>query len=283
MKIFRTARELREGLSQLRLSGETIGFVPTMGSFHEGHLSLLRAAKAGNDVAVASIFVNPAQFCPGEDFESYPRAFEKDAELANREGVDYLFAPAGGEMYSGGFKTYVEVEELGRRLCGRTRPGHFRGVATIVAKLLNLVLPDSLYLGQKDFQQAVILRRMVKDLDFAAEVRVIPTVREEDGLALSSRNRYLTPAERREARLLFEALSRAKKAAESGESDCAVLTKIVLENLARGGSIKPEYAEVVSLELDPLLRLEGPAVVAAAARLGKARLIDNVLVNCQEL
>lgn len=283
MRILKTGDELRAALWPVRVSEEKIGFVPTMGCFHGGHLRLLREAKQENDISVASIFVNPAQFCPGEDYESYPRTPGMDGELAEEEGVDYLFLPSPGEMYPAGYRTYVEVEELGLRLCGRIRPGHFRGVATVVAKLLNIVLPDVLYLGRKDFQQAVIVRRMVRDLDFKTDVCIIPTFREGDGLAMSSRNSYLTPAERKQAPLLFKALSDAKKAAEGGERNGAALTKMVIESLSSAGGMEPEYAEVVSPELEPLLRVEGPAVLSAAARLGKTRLIDNVLINCEEL
>jgi pantoate--beta-alanine ligase len=284
MKNVRMIDELREAVRASRASEERIGLVPTMGFFHEGHLSLMRRAVEENDIVVVSVFVNPRQFGPGEDFERYPRDPERDEALAKREGVHYLFSPPEEEMYPGGYMTAVEVKGLSGKLCGKTRPGHFSGVATVVAKLLNVCSPDSLYLGQKDAQQAVILKRMVNDLNMDVHVEIMPTVREEDGLAMSSRNRYLSPDERAQAPAFYRALLEAKQLAEEkGGSVLPVLEKFK-NRLASAGGMELEYVELVSCDkLEPLDRIEGPAVLAGAVRLGKARLIDNVLINCERL
>jgi pantoate--beta-alanine ligase len=246
MKIVRTIAALR---AQPREG--TVGLVPTMGAFHEGHLALFRAAREENDIVVASLFVNPAQFGAGEDLESYPRDAARDAKLAEEAGVDILFAPATEELYPPGFQTWVEVEALGSRLEGEHRPGHFRGVATICLKLFNIVRPDRAYFGQKDAQQVALIKRMVRDLDHEVEIRVVPTVRDADGLALSSRNAYLSPAERERALALPRALA----------------TKDAAQARARLNGLDVDYVEVADFE---------PRVLAAAVRVGKTRLIDNV-------
>jgi pantoate--beta-alanine ligase len=253
MKTLRTIREIREALAPLR-SGSAIGLVPTMGAFHEGHLSLFRAAAEETDVVVASLFVNPAQFGPSEDFRSYPRNAERDAALAGENGVDYLFTPSAEALYPPGFQTWVEVEQLSRELEGRFRPGHFRGVATVCLKLFNIVRPDRAYFGQKDAQQVAVLRRMVRDLDLELEIRVLPTVRDEDGLALSSRNAYLSPDERQAALALPRAL-----ATRDPEQARALLD-----------GLDVDYVEVADFD---------PPVLAAAVRVGSTRLIDNVLLE----
>jgi pantoate--beta-alanine ligase len=255
--------------------------VPTMGALHEGHLSLLRAARSACDVVVMSLFVNPAQFAPGEDLERYPRDAERDAELAEAESVDVLYAPPVAEVYPAGFSTQVEVEGLTEVLCGdpaRRGPGHFRGVTTVVAKLFNAVGPDVAYFGQKDAQQAVVIRRMVRDLDFPVRIEVLPTVREPDGLALSSRNRFLDPAARSRATALSRALRAAAEATRS-ESLQAGLAAARAELHAAG--IEPEYLEARDAEdLSPVGALNGrPVLVAVAARVAGARLIDNVLIE----
>ncbi len=284
MKIISKISELREAVRQLKISEENIGLVPTMGCFHEGHLSLMRRAGEENDVMIVSVFVNPAQFAEGEDLDGYPRDAEGDAALAKKEGADYLFTPSVEEMYPAGYRTYVEVENLGKKLCGRSRPGHFRGVATVVAKLINICMPDALYLGQKDAQQAFILRRMARDLNMDVEVRILPTVREEDGLAMSSRNRYLAPDERASAPALYRAISEAKKTAEGGEKNREKLIKQIRESLSGVPGMDIDYVEIVSAdELEPVQEVECPAVLAAAVNLGSARLIDNILINCEEL
>ena len=252
MRIVRTISELHEALAQVR--GGSIGLVPTMGAFHEGHLSLFRAARAESDAVVVSLFVNPVQFSSGEDLARYPRDEARDARLAEDAGVDILFAPKQDELYPPGFETWVDVEELGRSLEGEFRPGHFRGVATICLKLFNLVRPERAYFGQKDAQQAAVIRRMVRDLNVPVAIRVFPTVRDDDGLALSSRNAYLSPEEREQALALPRALA-TKDASRARE-------------LLRGLDV--DYVEVADFD---------PKVLAAAVRVGSTRLIDNVVLE----
>ena len=252
MNVARTIAELAGALQPLR--GSSIGLVPTMGAFHEGHLSLFRAARAESDVVVVSLFVNPTQFAPGEDFERYPREEERDLELAELAHVDFVFAPGADEIFPPGFQTWVEVEELGRGLEGDARPGHFRGVATVCLKLFNLVRPERAYFGQKDAQQAAVIRRMVSDLNVPVEIRVLPIVRDEDGLALSSRNVYLSREERERALALPRALAtRDPERAREQLRDLDV-----------------EYVEVADFD---------PKVLAAAVRVGRTRLIDNVVLE----
>ncbi len=283
MRVARTKAEVRAALAPARREGRSIGLVPTMGALHEGHLSLLRAARERCDVVVMSLFVNPTQFGPGEDFDAYPRDEERDLELASGEGVDIVYAPAAEEVYPEGFATAVEVGGgLTTVLCGapeRRGPGHFRGVTTVVAKLLNTVGPDVAFFGQKDAQQAIVVRRMVRDLDFPVEVAVCPTVREPSGLALSSRNAYLSPEERERATALSQALAAAERAAESSGST-AVALAAARRTLAAAG-IEPEYLEARDAEdLTPAERFDRrPVLVAVAARVGKARLIDNTTIE----
>ena len=256
MKVVRTIRELREERdSPSPGTVPRIGLVPTMGAFHEGHLSLFAAARKENEVVVVSLFVNPAQFGPGEDLGHYPRDEERDTQLAEEAGVDILFAPTAEELYPEGYETWVDVEELGRRLEGEFRPGHFRGVATVCLKLFNIVRPDRAYFGQKDAQQAAVVKRMVRDLNLDLEIRVLPTVRDEDGLALSTRNAYLSPEDREAALALPRALA-TKDPAQARE---------LLENL------KVDYVEVAELD--------GQRVLAAAVHAGDTRLIDNVILE----
>jgi pantoate--beta-alanine ligase len=281
VKLVRAKRELRDALSWPRRTGYSIGLVPTMGCLHEGHLSLLRAASSRCDIVVMSLFVNPAQFGPGEDLERYPRDERRDLELAAEAGVDFVYAPPVAEVYPDGFSTEVEVGGLTEVLCGeRTRrgPEHFRGVTTVVAKLLNTVQPDVAYFGQKDAQQAAVIRRMARDLDFPTKVEVLPTVREADGLAMSSRNAYLDPEERGRAAALSRALRAAEETARA-ESLAAGLDAARRELAAAG--IEPEYLEARDPEnLTPAAELNGrPVLIALAAQVGAARLIDNVLVE----
>ncbi len=284
MRIVRSKTELREALADMRREGRRIGLVPTMGSFHEGHLSLMRRAREDCDTVVVSLFVNPTQFGPGEDLASYPRNEDRDAELASREGVDLLWIPDAEQMYPQGFSTTVEVaNELTGVLEGdpaHRGPSHFRGVTTIVAKLFNSVQPDVAYFGRKDAQQALVLRRMTEDLDFPVEIEVLPTVREDDGLAMSSRNAYLSPDERGRALALSRALRAAERAAVEGETSTEALVEAARTEL-RSAGIQPEYLEARSAEdLSPIAELNGrPVLVAVAARVGKARLIDNVLID----
>lgn len=284
MRVVHTKGELREVLAEPRREGKRIGLVPTMGYFHGGHLSLMRAARQDCDVVVVSLFVNPTQFGPGEDLDAYPRDADRDAELAALEGVDLLWMPDAGEMYPEGFATTVEV---GNALTGvlegdpeHRGPSHFRGVTTVVAKLFNAVQPDIAYFGRKDAQQALVIERMTLDLDFPIEIAVLPTVREEDGLALSSRNAYLTGEQREQATAISRALRAAERAAQEGETSTDALVKAARDELRRAG-IEPEYVEARAAEdLSPVAELNGrPVLVAVAARVGRARLIDNVLIT----
>ena len=279
--VFRGKEELRSALSEARRAGRTIGLVPTMGYLHEGHLSLLRAARAGCDVVVMSLFVNPSQFAPGEDLARYPRDEERDLRLASEAGTDFVYAPPVEEVYPAGFSTHVEVEGLTEVLCGdpaRRGSDHFRGVTTVVAKLFNSVQPDVAYFGQKDAQQAAVIRRMARDLDFPVRVEVLPTVREPDGLAMSSRNAYLGPEDRERAAALSRALRAAEETARA-ESLQAGLDAARAELDAAG--IEFEYLEARDAdELSPVAELNGrPVLVAVAAQFGDARLIDNVLIR----
>jgi len=281
----RTVAEVREALSGPRSDGARIGLVATMGALHEGHLSLVREARRACDVVVVSLFVNPAQFGPGEDLDSYPRDEAHDAELLESEGVDLLFAPGADEVYPAGFATSVEVGELTAVMEGdpqRRGPGHFSGVTTVVTKLLNIVGPRVAYFGQKDAQQAVVIRRMARDLDFPVEIEVLPTVREPDGLAMSSRNRYLSDEERARATGLSRALESAREAAASGASVDDALAA-ARERLASDG-IEPEYVEARDAEsLTPAQSFNGrPILIALAAQVGPARLIDNVVIEGSE-
>ena len=284
MRTVRAKAELRDALESARREGERIGLVPTMGYLHEGHLSLLRAARRRCDVVVMSLFVNPAQFGPGEDLDSYPRDEARDAGLAERAGVDLIYAPPVEEVYPEGFATTVEVGAgLTEVLDGepdQRGPGHFRGVTTVVAKLFNSVAPDVAFFGQKDAQQAIVIRRMVRDLDFPVEVEVLPTVREPNGLAMSSRNAYLSPEERGRAAALNRALRAAEAVAESGETRPQVALDAARAELERAG-IDPEYLEAREADgLTPAESLNGrPVLVAIAARVGRARLIDNLVIG----
>jgi pantoate--beta-alanine ligase len=279
MKICNTIEEMRSAGRTLRRGGERLGFVPTMGALHEGHLSLVRAAKASCDVVAASIFVNPTQFGPTEDLAKYPRSFERDCELLEKEGVELLFAPSVDEMYPAGAVTWVTVEELSAKLDGRSRPGHFRGVTTVVAKLFHIVEPDAAFFGQKDAAQVAIIRRMATDLNFPVEIVACPIVREPDGLAMSSRNAYLDPQQRKQALVLHRSLLRAKKFWEAGERNAAKLVAAAEEEFAAEKSVRLDYFEIVDPDnLDPLSDVGNGALVAVAAFIGATRLIDNVVL-----
>lgn len=280
MKICNSIEEMRAALRHAKGSTQRIGFVATMGALHEGHLSLVRAAKAQADVVVASIFVNPTQFGPNEDFSRYPRTFESDCQMLNKEGVDLLFAPSVEDMYPTGAVTYVTVEGLSERLCGKSRPGHFRGVTTVVSKLFNIIGPDLAFFGQKDAAQAAIIRRMVRDLNFPVEVVVSPIVREPDGLAMSSRNAYLDAGQRKSALVLSRALSRVKAAFDKGEQTSAKLIDVGIRVLKSKPGAQLDYLEIVNPEtLEPVEFVRGSALVAVAAFVGTTRLIDNVVLQ----
>ncbi len=276
MKVIRTVAELRAELLGARRAGRTIGLVPTMGSFHEGHLSLMRRARQDCDVVVVSLFVNPTQFNDATDLDAYPRDPERDAGLAADIGVDYLFAPAVEEVYPPGFATTVSVARLTETLEGAHRGrAHFDGVATVVTKLFNMVGPDVAYFGQKDAQQALVIQRFVRDLDIPVAIEVCPTVREADGLAMSSRNVHLSPADRARAAALHRALSAAREAISAGERDPSAARKRALAELTSDG-IEPEYVELVSADgLAPIERIDGDVLAVLAAPVGGTRLIDN--------
>jgi pantoate--beta-alanine ligase len=280
MKIYRTVEETSAGLRAARLSGKTIGFVPTMGALHEGHLSLVRAAKERSDVVVVSIFVNPTQFGPNEDFSKYPRTFQRDCELLQGEEVDLLFAPTVEEIYPQGAVTYVTVEGLSDKLDGVSRPGHFRGVTTVVSKLFHIVQPTFAFFGQKDAAQAAIIRRMVRDLLLPVEIIVCSIVREADGLAMSSRNAYLKGDERRRALLLCQSLLCAEKLFSAGERRASELIEQATALFAREASVRLDYFQVVDPHtLEPIDTISGPALVAVAAYVGATRLIDNIILS----
>ena len=266
-----------------RAHGKRIGFVPTMGALHAGHVSLVAIARPGCDVVAVSVFVNPLQFGPGEDFERYPRDLDGDARLLAAAGCDLVFAPAAPDMVAGDARTMVEVQGLQDTLCGRSRPGHFRGVATVVAKLFHLVQPAVAVFGQKDAQQAVLLRRMVRDLDFPVAMRIAPIVRHPDGLAMSSRNAYLSAAERCEALLLHEGLAAARAVVQGGGRDARRVTAAARAVLQRGAHLCVDYVECVDPEdLRPRTTLAGRTLIAVAAFVGKTRLIDNLVLDIRE-
>jgi len=265
---------------QARSEGRAAGFVPTMGALHEGHLSLVREARTECQPVIASIFVNPTQFGPKEDFQKYPRTFAEDSRKLEDAGVDYLFAPEAAEIYPPGFCTWVNVEGLSDRLEGRVRPGHFRGVTTVVLKLLEIVQPQKAYFGRKDAQQARIIRQMARDLHLDSEIVVCPIVREPDGLAMSSRNAYLNPQERRAATILFRALDDAKIAISCGHRDALRLMAAMREKIRSERSAEAEYVEVVDAgTLEQVTRLRGACLALLAVRIGTVRLIDNMLIE----
>lgn len=278
MKIVRSVNRMFKISSAARRAGRRIGFVPTMGALHQGHLSLIRAARRENDLVVVSIFVNPLQFGPKEDFKRYPRAFSRDKRLCRDEKVDFVFSPPAGQIYPEDFKTAVLVKGLSDLLCGSSRPGHFQGVATVVSKLFNIVSADTAYFGQKDAQQTVIIRQMVRDLNIPVKIRVMPIVREKDGLAMSSRNIYLSPRERQDARVLPEALKLAKALMQSGQRDSRVLIGRMRKLILRKKNAKIDYIAVVDGEtLRPLKKVSSGCLILAAVFFGRTRLIDNLI------
>ncbi len=265
---------------QAKAEGRSAGFVPTMGALHEGHMALVRAALSECQPVIASIFVNPTQFGPSEDFQKYPRTFEADSRKLEDAGVDYLFAPEPAEIYPPGFRTWVNVEGLSDRLEGRVRPGHFRGVTTVVLKLLEIVQPQKAFFGRKDAQQARIIRQMARDLHLDSEIVVCPIVREPDGLAMSSRNAYLSPGERRASTILFRALDAARASIASGERDALRLMAAMREMLRTEKLAEPEYVELVNAEtLEQVTRLRCDCLALLAVRIGPVRLIDNLLIE----
>ncbi len=279
MKILTEIAEIHKTVDDYRKSGKTIGFVPTMGALHEGHLSLIRCARKECDVVVVSIYVNPTQFAPSEDFNVYPRPFEKDVQLCREEGVDLILHLKDEQMYPEDYHTYVNVEFLTENLCGASRPHFFRGVATIVTKLFNLAKPHKAYFGQKDAQQAAVIKRMVADLNFDMQIVVCPIVREPDGLAMSSRNAYLSAEERKQALVLHKGLQKALAAYEAGERDAQALKKIVSQEISSAPLARIDYVECVSAAtMHPIDRVDDKAMLAVAVFFGKTRLIDNQML-----
>ena len=275
-----TIATVRDAVATAKASGRTVGLVPTMGALHAGHAELIRTARRRCGFVVVSIFVNPTQFGPKEDFGKYPRTLEADRELCADAGADLIFAPSAGEMYPEGTLAFVEVPKLDAVLCGPRRPGHFRGVCTVVLKLLNIVRPDVAIFGAKDAQQSIILKKMARDLDVPVEVRIEPTVREVDGLAMSSRNRYLSPAERSLAPRIFAALQSVQRCVADGETDVASLQSGLLAELIAIPGAKVDYAQILDAEsLEAVGQLRKPALAAVAVFLGGTRLIDNVIVG----
>ena len=282
MKLVKKEGMLSKELRLLRQRGKTIGFVPTMGFLHEGHLSLVKKARQENDIVVVSIFVNPVQFAPQEDFKTYPRDLKRDMKLLS--GLcDYLFTPRAQQMYRANFSTFVEVERLDDHLCGRARKGHFRGVATVVCKLFNIVMPDCAYFGQKDIQQALIVKRLARDLNYYTAIKILPTVREKDGLAMSSRNTRLRACERSDAVVLFQALKSAQRLVSSGLTDTEKIKKILEDFIGHKESAKIDYVEIVDkASLEPVNRIEKEALLALAVYIGKVRLIDNIELKTEK-
>jgi pantoate--beta-alanine ligase len=279
MRTLTTVAAMREEARALRNAGRTIGFVPTMGSLHEGHLSLVRACREAADVTVVSIFVNPTQFGPGEDFARYPRDLARDSALLLGEGTDILFVPEAREIYPADFRTFVEVEGLQDRLCGKTRPGHFRGVCTVVLKLFEMVRPDTAFFGQKDAQQALILKKMAADLNLGVRIEVRPIVREADGLAMSSRNKYLSPDERRAAVVLNRSLAEAEAAIRAGERRPEAVAGLIRGSIGREPAARIDYIEIVDAgTLEPAPDAGPGRLIALAVYFGATRLIDNRIV-----
>ncbi len=281
MEIIRIPRIMQDTCKKYLLKGRSIGLVPTMGALHEGHMSLVRRARMENDISAVSIFVNPAQFGPSEDLDKYPRDIDNDIKKLREQEVDILFLPDNALMYPKDFSTYVRVDRISEKLCGNFRPGHFRGVATVVAKLLNIASPTRAYFGQKDFQQTVVIRRMAKDLNLDVEIVVCPTIREPDGLAMSSRNLYLQDGQREAAAVIYRCLSAASEALQSGAASPAEAGELMRKMLSHETLVTNiDYASVFDPEtLDETGETKKALLLAAAVRMGEIRLIDNVLVN----
>lgn len=283
MRMITAIPEMKAAVRAVKDRKETIGFVPTMGYLHEGHLSLVRSARQKTRVTIASIFVNPTQFGPNEDFKAYPRDFDRDAAMLEGEGVDLLFHPSAGEMYPEGHRTTVEVLDLQDKLCGRSRPGHFRGVCTVVLKLFEIVRPDVAFFGQKDAQQAIIMKRMARDLDLDVHLEILPIVREADGLARSSRNTYLSPLERQAALVLSRSLRTAEVKIGKGERRAETVLAEMRGMVEREPLTRIDYVEAVDMDrLDPVPEIADETLIALAVFIGKTRLIDNLIVRLEK-
>ncbi|MTV48512.1 pantoate--beta-alanine ligase [Heliobacillus mobilis] len=280
MRLISSVNEMMAWAKEQRRVGHTIGLVPTMGYLHEGHLTLMRRAKENCEKVVVSIFVNPLQFGAGEDYEEYPRDLTRDSQLADSAGVDVIFAPAVKDMYPKGYSSFVEVEQVSDHLCGAARPGHFRGVTTVVSKLFNIVRPDIAFFGQKDAQQLAIIRRMVEDLNMGIAIVGVPIVREADGLALSSRNVYLSPEERKAALVLSQSLKKAKELIAEGEGEAERIRQEIIKVIEAEPLANIDYVQIVDNRfIQPVERLEGECLIALAVRFGKTRLIDNLVME----
>jgi len=280
MQVYRSVRSLAKKVSEIKKRNKTIGLVPTMGFLHEGHASLVRKARKDTDYVIVSIFVNPSQFGPKEDFKKYPRDLKRDLDICKIEGADIIFVPKPKDMYPDGYSTYVSVEGITEKLCGASRPGHFRGVATVVVKLFNIAMPDIAYFGQKDAQQAIVIKKMAEDLNMDVDVKIMPIVREKDGLAMSSRNAYLSSGERIQAASLYKALRLAKRLFDHGERNSAKIISRMREIIGKEPDAKIDYIAIVDTkELKAVKKISGRALAAVAARVGNTRLIDNVILN----
>ncbi|MCK5015144.1 MAG: pantoate--beta-alanine ligase [Candidatus Omnitrophica bacterium] len=278
MRIVKSVQSLRSSIKKYKDQNKTIGFVPTMGALHEGHLALIRKSRRENDIVIISVFVNPKQFGPKEDFNSYSRPEKKDILLAKNEKVDIIFYPSEKEMYPTGFLTSINVEGITDVLCGASRPGHFQGVTTVVGKLINIVTPDVMYLGQKDAQQTIVLKRMTADLNFPVTVKICPTVREADGLAMSSRNRHLTARQRETATVLYKSLKNAKKRILAGERSSARIIRSMRAEIEKNSPGKIDYIACVNADsLTPIKQLKGKVTITLAVKFGRTRLIDNTI------
>lgn len=280
MKIIRSLKEMSGFSRKAHVKGKSVGFVPTMGALHEGHLSLIRKARKENDVVVVSIFVNPIQFGPKEDYGRYPRNLRRDSKLCEKSGADVIFYPGQKQMYPLNYKTYVAVYDLSNCLYGKFRPGHFKGVTTVVNKLFNIVSPDNAYFGQKDAQQAIIIKKMAEDLNIPVKIKVLPTVRERDGLAMSSRNAYLNKEERRDATVLNQALILAKNLISQGNTSSSVIIRRMKELINNKKSARIQYISIVDPnDLLPVAKIKDKVLIALSVWMGKTRLIDNIVVS----
>ena len=280
IEIISSLKDFQNYCKSNRLAGKTIGLVPTMGFLHEGHLSLMRQSRAGNDISVISIFVNPTQFGPAEDYDAYPRDLDRDSRMASEAGVDVIFAPSARDMYPEGYATYVNIERITEKMCGTSRPGHFRGVTTVVSKLFNLAQPHRAYFGQKDAQQAIVIKQMARDLNFDIEIIVMPIIREEDGLAMSSRNKYLSPEERKAALVLRKSLLMAEGLFKSGVTEAAIIYNRIKDMIDFEPLAKIDYISIVDADtLDDVGKLRQNTLIALAVFIGKTRLIDNIILT----
>lgn len=280
MQITKNINQCRKAINKAKQSKKRIGFVPTMGALHEGHLSLIRKARKDNDFVAISIFVNPLQFGPTEDYTQYPRDFKRDEKLLKKEKVDLIFYPQPKTMYPEGFSTYITEEYLSQILCGRSRPIHFKGVTTIVAKLFNIIEPENVYFGQKDYQQAKIIQKMIKELNFPIKMHIMPIKRENDKVAISSRNYYLSKKQREDAKVLYQSLIKAKKLIQKGKSNPSKIKQEIKKAIKRKNSATIDYVDIIDIQtLRPVKQIKNRVAVVMAVYIGKTRLIDNIIIS----